>query len=101
MDHFDLFRFFRFWLGWVVAVYASIVTAQSLWQTWQSLTGRDRYMTMLRQYLLVHGLRLRFRAFWGDVLICVLLGVAFVLLVHAQTMMDRIEEAMPAQSVPQ
>lgn len=90
----DLFHFFRFLLGVIVTIYFTIVTAQSLygWYVW--LAGSDRYMTLLRRYLLVQTLRLRFKAFWGDVLICILLGVAFIMLWRAQTTMDRVEETL-------
>jgi hypothetical protein len=33
---------------------------------------------------------LRFRAFWGDVLICLLLCVALILIWRAQTIIDAI-----------
>jgi hypothetical protein len=40
----------------------------------------EKYISMLRQLRRsLHGLRLRFRTFWGDVLICLLLCVAFVI----------------------
>lgn len=87
----DLFGFFRIWLGWIVTVYFGIITAQSLWGWYKWLAGGDRYISLLRRYLLVHGLRLRFRAFWGDVIICALLMVAFFMLWHAQLVMDQIE----------
>ncbi len=76
----DLFNFFRWTLCIIVTIYATLITAQSLreWYLW--LAGQDRYISVLRRYLIVHGLRLRFRAFWGDVLICLLLCVAFGLM---------------------
>jgi hypothetical protein len=79
----DPFNFFRLWLGWLVTIYASIITLQSLysWAVW--LAGQDKYIGMLRRYLIVHGLRLRFRAFWGDVIICLLLCVAFLMMWRA------------------
>ena len=79
----DPFDFFRWWLSTIVTIYASIITLQSLygWYVW--LAGSDKYISLLRRYLLVHGLRLRFRAFWGDVIICGLLGVAFLMLWRA------------------
>ena len=74
----------------VVGVYVTVVTLQSLreWKSW--LMGTDRYVSMLRRYLVVHGLRLRFRAFWGDVLICLLLCVALLLIWRAQVIIDAI-----------
>ena len=76
----DPFDFFRWWLSTIATIYASIITLQSLygWYVW--LAGSDKYISLLRRYLLVHGLRLRFRAFWGDVIICGLLSVAFLML---------------------
>src|SRR6267143_1325018 len=73
MPDIDFFGFFRFWLATIVTIYASIVTLQSFrnWTSW--LAGSDKYSSLLRRYLLVHGLRLRFISFWGAVLICGLL----------------------------
>src|SRR5882762_6587057 len=83
MPDIDFFAFFRFWLATIVTIYASIVTLQSFrnWSSW--LAGSDKYSSLLRRYLLVHGLRLRFKTFWGDVLICGLLCVTFLLLWRA------------------
>ena len=79
----DPFDFFRWWLGTIVTIYATIITLQSLWGWYAWLAGSDKYMSLLRRYLVVHGLRLRFKTFWGDVIICGLLTVAFGLLWHA------------------
>ena len=59
MPEFDLFNFFRIGLAWVVTIYASIITIQSLygWYVW--LAGSDRYISIVRQYVIVQGLRLR------------------------------------------
>jgi hypothetical protein len=92
MPDIDLFRFFRFVLAVIVTIYATIVTAQSLWGWYVWLAGSDKYMSLLRRYVIVQGLRLRFKAFWGDVIICVLLSVAFGLMWRAQLTMDRIDE---------
>lgn len=91
MPDVDFFHFFRYALGWVVTVYATVLTLQSLWGWWVWLAGSDKYMTMLRRYVLVHGLRLRFRAFWGDVIITALLSVAFLILWYAHTPLYRFE----------
>lgn len=90
MPQIDFFNFFRYCLEIVAGVYVTVVTLQSLrdWKQW--LSGRDRYISMLRRYLIVHGLRLRFRAFWGDVLICLLLCVALVAIWRAHTVIDQI-----------
>jgi len=81
--HFDAFDFFRWVLSIVVTIYATVVTLQSLWGWYVWLSGSDKYVTMLRRYVIVHGLRLRFKAFWGDVLVCLLLCVAFLILWRA------------------
>jgi hypothetical protein len=79
MDRIDFFIFFRYLLALIVTVYATILTIQFLWGWYVWLAGRDKYVSLLRQYLIVHGLRLRFTSFWGDVLICILLCVVFFL----------------------
>jgi hypothetical protein len=79
----DPFDFFRWWLSIIATIYASIITLQSLWGWYVWLAGSDKYIALLRRYLLVHGLRLRFRAFWGDVIICGLLCVAFLMMWRA------------------
>jgi hypothetical protein len=83
MPRTDLFDFFRWWLAWIVTVYATVITVQSLWGWYVWLAGSDKYISLVRRYVIVQGLRLRFRAFWGDVLICVLLTAAFFILWHA------------------
>jgi hypothetical protein len=87
----DFFKFFRWWLAILVTVYASIITLQSLWGWYVWLAGSDRYTSLLRRYLLVQGLRLRFKAFWGDVIVCFLLLVAFLMIWRAQSVMDSFE----------
>jgi hypothetical protein len=86
----DLFFFFRYLLALVVTVYASILTVQSLWGWWVWLAGSDKYMTMLRRYVIVHGLRLRFTSFWGDLIICALLCVIFLILWHAHGLINAL-----------
>jgi hypothetical protein len=76
----DIFNFFRWWLSLVVTIYATVITLQSLWGWYVWLAGSDRYISLARRYLVVHGLRLRFTDFWGDVVISLLLCVAFGLL---------------------
>jgi hypothetical protein len=77
------FDFFRWVLGIIATVYATVVTAQSLWGWYVWLAGSDKYISMVRRYVIVQGLRLRFKTFWGDVLICLLLCVAFLILWRA------------------
>ena len=88
MRDIDFFNFFRYALGWVVTIYATVITVQSLWGWYVWLAGGDRYISLVRQYVIVSGLRLRFKTFWGDVLICILLTVAFFILWHAHHVMD-------------
>ena len=83
MRDIDFFNLWRLLIGWVVTVYATVITLQSLWGWYLWLAGSDKYVSMMRQYLIVHGLRLRFKTFWGDVLICLLLCVAFLIMWHA------------------
>lgn len=82
----DPFDFFRWWLGTIVTIYATVITLQSLWGWYVWLAGSDKYVSLLRRYIMVQGLRLRFRAFWGDVIICVLLTVAFLMLWRAHAL---------------
>ena len=88
--HLDAFDFFRWVLAIIATVYASIVTLQSLWGWYTWLAGSDKYMTMLRRYVIVHGLRLRFKTFWGDVLVCLLLCVIFLILWRAHVIIYAI-----------
>jgi hypothetical protein len=94
MPDIDLFSFFRYWLGWVVTIYATVLTVQSLWGWYLWLAGQDKYVGMLRRYLIVHGLRLRFKAFWGDVIICLLLCVAFLIMWRAHHLLYDIQGTM-------
>src|SRR5688572_19657975 len=94
MPDIDFFSFFRLMLSVVVGIYASIVTLQSIYNWYIMLAGSDKYMSLLRRYLVVHGLRLRVSSFWGDVIICLLLGIAFVLIWRAQSAMDHIEKTV-------
>jgi hypothetical protein len=88
MPYDDLFTFFRWVLSWIVTVYATVLTLQSGWGWLVWLSGREKYISMIRRYVIVHGLRLRFRAFWGDVIICALLCVAFLILWRAHHIIE-------------
>jgi hypothetical protein len=90
----DLFDFFRYSLGTVATIYALIVTFQSAWSWYIFLSGSDKYVALIRRYVIVHGLRLRFRAFWGDVIVSLLLCVAFVLLWVAHGRAERLRVAL-------
>ncbi len=98
MPDFDLFQVFRFLLGTAVTIYATIVTVQSLYSWWVWLAGPDRYVSLLRRYVMVHGLRLRVRRFWGDSAVCLLLCIAFVLMwvAHWQIYaLDQVVNSIP------
>lgn len=96
MPDIDFFNFFRYALGTIVTVYATVITLQSLWGWYVWLAGSDKYVSMLRRYVVLHGLRLRFATFWGDVLVCLLLSVAFLILCYAHHLIydlgDRLNE---------
>ncbi|MDB5322346.1 MAG: hypothetical protein JWN40_3977 [Phycisphaerales bacterium] len=76
----DPFQFFRLTVAWIATIYATVITLQSAWGWVLYLSGGDKYMTMVRRYLIIHALRLRFKTFWGDVIICILLCMVFLLL---------------------
>jgi len=99
MPDVDFFNFFRWTLGTVVTIYASIITFQSLygWYVW--LAGSDKHVTMIRRYLIVHGLRLRFLTFWGDVIITILLCVVFMLLFRAHRIVNQLGESLHSTHV--
>jgi hypothetical protein len=97
----DLFDFFRYALAWVVTIYALIVMAQSAWGWYVWLAGSDQYISLIRRYVIVHGLRLRFRAFWGDVIICLLLSVVCVMLWVAHSRVDQLKVALDRARQPE
>ena len=80
MRDIDLFNFFRWVLSIIATIYATVITLQSLWGWYIWFQGPDKFITLARRYVLLHGLRLRFKTFWGDVIICVLLCIAFLLM---------------------
>ena len=92
----DFFQFFRYLLGTVVTIYASIISLQSLWGWIEWLSGKDKYITLIRRYVIVHGLRLRFKSFMGDVVICLLLTVTCVLIAMAHYQMKLTFESVNA-----
>jgi len=96
MPSVDFFNFFRWVLGTIVTIYATIITLQSLWSWYIWLAGEDRYIGLLRRYLIVHGLRLRFGSFWGDVIICILLTIAFFILWHAHHLLYDLRDRVHA-----
>ena len=87
MPNVDFFHFFRYLLGTIATIYASVLTLQSLWGWIVWLSGNDKYISLVRRYVIVHGLRLRFKSFWGDVIICMLLCVVFFLLWYSHGQM--------------
>ncbi len=92
----DLFDFFRYALGTVVTIYATIITLQSLWGWYVWLAGQDKYISLVRRYVIVHGLRLRVRAFGGDVLVCALLTVTFFILWRAHVLIYDLGDKLQA-----
>ena len=84
----SIFDFFRYTLALIATIYATVITLQSLWGWYVWLATRDRHISLLRRYLIVHGLRLRFTAFWGDVIICMLLCVVFLILWRAHLVIE-------------
>jgi hypothetical protein len=88
MPDIDFFNFFRYFLATVATIYATIVTLQSLygWYVW--LAGEEKYISLVRRYVIVHGLRLRFKTFWGDVIISLLLCVAFLIIWRLHGLID-------------
>jgi membrane-associated phospholipid phosphatase len=89
--HIDFFDFFRWVLGTVVTIYATVVTVQSLYTWWVYFGGEGRYLSLMRRYIMLQGLRLRIRTFGGDMLICVLLAAVWVLLLRAHQMVAKID----------
>ena len=87
----DFFEFFRWVLGTVVTIYASVTTAQSVYGWWIYLSGQGKYITLVRRYVMLQGLRLRIKSFGGDVAVCVLLCVVWVLLLRAHQLVGRID----------
>jgi hypothetical protein len=90
MPKIDFFNFFRYMLAVIVTVYATVVTLQSLYGWYVYLSAPDKYMSLIRRYVIVQGLRLRFRTFWGDVLVCLLLTMVCLLLWRAHVVVSQI-----------
>jgi len=90
----DVFDLFRWILATIATVYATVVTIQSAigWYAW--LRGSDKYVSLARRYLIVHGLRLRLRTFGGDVLVCGLLCVTFLILWYAHAQVEHLGNAL-------
>ena len=86
----DFFDLFRWTLACIATVYATVVTIQSAmgWYAW--LRGNDKYISLARRYLIVHGLRLRVRTFGGDVLVCGLLCLTFLILWYAHVQVQHL-----------
>jgi hypothetical protein len=76
----DLFYFFRYSLSWLVTIYATVLTLYWAWGWVVWLSGGDKHVSLLRSYVIVHGLRLRFTSFWPDLVVCLLLCVAFLIM---------------------
>src|ERR1700733_12568030 len=96
MPDIDFLQLFRYTLGTIATVYATVVLLQSMWTWYVWLAGTDKYIALIRRYVVVQGLRLRFKAFWGDVVISLLLCVVFYLLWYAHGQMRSMFEAIHA-----
>lgn len=96
MPSIDFFNFFRIGLAWVATIYATVVTVQSLWGWYVWLAGSDKYISMVRRYIILQGLRLRIKTFGPDVLICILLCVAFLIMWHAYHLIQDLAVQMQA-----
>jgi len=90
----DFYLIFRWLLFVFVTIYFCITFGQFLWTWYLWLWQRDRYIGMLRRYLIVHGLRVRVRAFWGDAVVCALLGVVFLLMWACHVQLDAIARTL-------
>jgi hypothetical protein len=90
----DLFNFFRWSLGTVVTIYATLVTMQWAVGWYKYLSQPGIGMTILSRYIVIHGLRLRLVDFLGDFLICILLCVAFALLLQAHWVLSEVESTL-------
>jgi hypothetical protein len=92
----DFFIFFRIILETVVGIYATVVTLQGLYGWYIYLQGGDRYISLARRYLMVHGLRVRIKTFWGDVLTCILLSIVLLILWHAHNVIAQTRISIDA-----
>ena len=55
MPDVDFFNFWRWLLAIVGTIYATVITLQSLWGWYVWLAGSDKYISIVRQYMIVHG----------------------------------------------
>lgn len=82
MPELDPFHFYRFMLTVLVSVYTVSKLVMTIWQ-WQSFApGASRTMGMLRVYVVVHLLRVRFSRFAWDVVFIVGLALLLYLLLR-------------------
>lgn len=72
----------------------TITTAQSLVGWYKFLWQRDRYIDLLRSYVIAHALRLRLRSFGGDGMVCALLCVAFLLMWRVHVSLNQLNVAL-------
>lgn len=100
----DIFDYFRYILATIATIYATVITLQSLWGWYVWLAGGEKYISIVRRYVIVQGLRLRFRTFWGDLLICGMLCVTFLILWHAHYLIydlgDRVADVRQLAQQP-
>ena len=94
MPDVDLFHFFRLGVAWIATVYATVVTVQSLYGWYVYLAASDRYTNLMRRYLIAQAVRMRIMTFGGELLICLLLCVLFVIIWRAHHVIYGLEETL-------
>lgn len=94
MPEVDFFHFYRIAVGWVATVYATVITCQSLYGWWVYFAAGDRYTNLMRRYVLVQAIRLKFTRFAGDLLICGLLCIAFLIIWRAHYTIYNLQTAI-------
>ena len=88
MPNVDFFNFFRYVLGTIVTIYASVLTIQWAVSWYKWIIQADRYVTLLRSYIISTALRVRVKTFWGDCVVCLLLCVIFCMLWRAHSLVN-------------
>jgi hypothetical protein len=83
MAEFDFFFLWRRVLIIACYLYAAIKTAQAVMLWYRRLSGRGRYLSMARQYLLVQLLRVSPRRFAWEMLDLLILSAATLALIYA------------------
>jgi len=82
MNEFDLFFAFRYALGLVCGVYATVRLVTSVWRWHLYLSPARRSTNLMRQYVILHLLRLRVHRFTLELAQIVGLAALFCVLVY-------------------